>query len=183
MPPVLIRLLLLSIPASLALAYLHASPVWVFVVSILAIIPLSDYIRIGTEEVSHCTGSAIGGLLNVTFGNAPELILAIFILRAGQPDVVKAQITGAFIGNGLLGLGLAIVAGSIGREKQEFKKERASMLSAMLILCVIALLLPALFDRTIRQTAPLADVAAKDHQLSLGVAGVLIGRCLERLGL
>lgn len=169
-----VRLLLLFIPLSLALAYFHAPPTWIFAAGIIAIIPLSDYIRIGTEEISHKVGSAIGGLLNVTFGNAPELILAIFILRAGEPDVVKAQITGAFIGNGLLGLGLAIVAGSIRREKQTFKKERASMLSAMLILCVIALLLPALFDFTVRHSSRAAEVVSRDHQLSLGVAAVLI---------
>ncbi len=169
-----IRLLLLFIPLSVALAYYHQSPTWIFAAAIIAIVPLSEYIRLGTEEVSHKVGSAIGGLLNVTFGNAPELILAIFILRAGEAEVVKAQITGAFIGNGLLGLGLAIVAGSIHREKQTFKKERASMLSAMLILCVIALLLPALFDFTVRHSPQAAQVLGKDHQLSLGVAGVLI---------
>ena len=169
-----IRLLLLLIPLSLALAYRHAPPSWVFAAGIIAIIPLSEYIRLGTEEVSHKVGSAIGGLLNVTFGNAPELILGIFILRAGHPEVVKAQITGAFIGNGLLGLGLAIVAGSIHREKQVFKKERASMLSAMLILCVIALLLPALFDYTVRHSPQAAQIADRDHQVSLGVAAVLI---------
>lgn len=174
MPPVFIRLLLLFIPASLALAYYHLAPVWIFLTGIIAIVPLSDFIRLGTEEISHHAGSTIGGLLNVTFGNAPELILAIFILRAGEAEVVKAQITGAFIGNGLLGLGLAIVAGSLGREKQEFKKERASMLSAMLILCVIALLLPALFDLTLRHSGRVTGLAAKDHQLSLGVAAVLI---------
>lgn len=172
--PVFIRLLLLFIPLSLALAYCHQPPTWVFAAAIIAIVPLSEYIRLGTEEVSHKVGSAIGGLLNVTFGNAPELILGIFILRAGQPEVVKAQITGAFIGNGLLGLGLAIVAGSIYREKQIFKKERASMLSAMLILCVIALLLPALFDYAVRHSPQAAQVVGKDHQLSLGVAAVLI---------
>ena len=163
-----IRLLLLLIPLSVALAYYHAPSTWVFAAGIAAIVPLSEFIRLGTEEISHKVGSALGGLLNVTFGNAPELILAIFILRAGEPEVVKAQITGAFIGNGLLGLGLAIVAGCLHREKQTFKKERASMLSAMLILCVIALLLPALFDYTVGHSQ------RKDHELSLGVAAVLI---------
>ena len=156
-------LLLLLIPLSLALAtWLHAPA------------PLgvrgrrsspSSRCRItsarATEQVARTVGgSAIGGLLNVTFGNAAELILAIFILRAGSTEVVKAQITGSFIGNGLLGLGLAIVAGSIGREKQVFKKERASLLSSMLILCVIALLLPALFDYTVRHSLPAPRSAA-----------------------
>ena len=156
------------------LAYFHASPTWVFVAGIGSLIPLSEYIRLGTEEISRRVGSAIGGLLNVTFGNAPELILAIFLLRAGEMDVVKAQITGSFIGNGLLGLGLSIVAGSIGREKQCFKKERASMLSAMLILCVIALLLPAAFDYAVRHSSRAAEVEVRDSHLSLAVAGVLI---------
>ena len=169
-----IRLLSLFVPVSLALAYFHAPPTWVFAAGIIAIVPLSDFVRLGTEEVSHKVGSAIGGLLNVTFGNAPELILAIFILRAGEPEVVRAQITGAFIGNGLLGLGLAIVAGSIHREKQTFKKERASMLSAMLILCVIALLLPALFDFTVRHSPQAAQIVERNHQLSVGVAAILI---------
>lgn len=169
-----IRFLLLLIPASFALAYYHASPTWLFLVGIGALIPLSEYLRLGTEEISRKTGGAIGGLLNVTFGNAPEMILAIFLLRTGAVEVVKAQITGAFIGNGLLGLGLAIVAGSIGREKQTFKKERASMLSAMLILCVIALLLPALFDLTLRHSPLAAEIDKRDQNLSLGVAGVLI---------
>ena len=169
-----IRLLLLLIPLTFGLAYLHASPTWVFAAGIGSLIPLSEYIRLGTEEISHKTGSAIGGLLNVTFGNAPELILAAFLLRAGAVEVVKAQITGAFIGNGLLGLGLSIVAGSIGREKQCFKKERASMLSAMLILCVIALLLPAAFDFAVRHSPLAAEVDQRDSHLSLAVASVLI---------
>ena len=172
--PVFIRLLLLLIPICLGLAHFHFPPVWVFLAGIGAIIPLSEYIRLGTEEASHKLGSTIGGLLNVTFGNAPELIIAIFILRAGAVDVVKGQITGAFIGNGLLGLGLAVLAGSWGRDKQTFKKESASMLAGMLVLCVIALLLPAMFDHTVRQGAHAAEFRGRDDRLSLAVSGVLI---------
>lgn len=172
--PVFIRLLLLLIPISIGLAYFHAAPIWVFVAGIGAIIPLSEYIRLGTEEASHKLGSTVGGLLNVTFGNAPELIIAIFILRLGAVEVVKAQITGAFIGNGLLGLGLAILIGSFGRTKQSFKKEGAGMLSAMLILCVIALLLPAMFNLTVQQSSHAAEFRHRDDQLSLAVSGVLI---------
>ncbi len=170
-----LRLLLLLIPASVALRYgLHASPGWVFACAIGAILPLSEYIRKATEQVANVAGGAVGGLLNVTFGNAAELIIAIFVLRAGAVDVVKAQITGSIIGNSLLGLGVAIVAGSIGREKQTFKKERASLLSSMLILCVVALILPAFFDYTERQSLGPAVAAVRDEHLSLCVAGVLI---------
>ncbi len=177
------RVLLLLIPLSLALAYgLHAPAAWVFLTAVAAIIPLSEYIRQATEQVAHVSGDAIGGLLNVSFGNAPELIIAIFLLRAGAMEVVKAQIIGAIIGNSLLGLGLAIVAGSFGREKQEFRKESASMLSSMLILCVVALLLPALFDLAARQLAPAVDIPARDLQFSLAVAGVLIVLYAANLG-
>ena len=170
-----LRLLLLLIPASLVLRYgVHASPGWVFVVAIGAILPLSEYIRKATEQVANVAGGAIGGLLNITFGNAAELIIAVFVLRSGAVDVVKAQITGSIIGNSLLGLGLAIVVGSIGREKQTFKKERAGLLSSMLILCTVALILPAFFDYTERQSLAPEIAAVRDEHLSLCVAGVLI---------
>lgn len=179
--PVFIRLLLLLIPVSIALAWFQAAPLWIFVTAIGAIIPLSDYLRLGTEEASHHLGGAVGGLLNVTFGNAPELILAAFILRSGAVEVVRAQITGAFIGNGLLGLGLAIVVGSLGREKQTFKKESASMLSAMLMLCVVALLLPAMFDYAVRHGRHASEAQIRDDRLSLVVSGVLIAMYVGNL--
>ena len=170
-----LRILLLLIPGSLLLRYWwHAPAGWVFAAAVVAIIPLSEYIRKATEQVAHVAGGAIGGLLNVTFGNAAELIIAVFVLRSGAVDVVKAQITGSIIGNSLLGLGLAIVAGSIGREKQTFKKERAALLSSMLILCVVALILPAFFDYTERQSLGPEIAAVRDEHLSLCVAGVLI---------
>ena len=78
--------LLLLIPASLALEYLlHAQPIWVFALSLLAIIPLAEYIRRATEQLSRVSGSAVGGLLNITFGNVAELIIALFVLHAPAP--------------------------------------------------------------------------------------------------
>ncbi|MBV9127710.1 MAG: calcium/proton exchanger [Verrucomicrobia bacterium] len=154
---------------------LHAAPSWVFLTAALAIIPLAEWVRRATEAVAEQLGPAIGGLLNVSFGNAPELILALFVLRAGEGEVVKAQITGSIIGNSLLGLGLAIVVGSWGREKQTFRRERASLLGSLLMLSVVALLLPAIFDYTERGlSADRSTTAALDERLSLGVAVVLI---------
>lgn len=168
-------ILLLLVPLSAVLAYLvHAPPLWTFAVSTLAIVPLAEWIRRATEQMARRVGPAAGGLLNVSFGNAAELILALFVLRAGHPDVVKAQITGSIIGNGLLGLGLAILVGSIGREKQTFKRENAGRLSSLLILSVIALLTPALFDYTERGIFNARDAGVLDERLSLGVSGVLI---------
>lgn len=170
-----INLLLLFVPISLVLGYvLEVSSIWVFVTAIVAIVPLAEWIRRGTEQMAEIAGPAIGGLLNVTFGNVSELILALFVLIAGHPQVVKAQITGAIIGNGLLGLGLAIVAGSIGRRRQRFNREHAGLLSSLLILAVIALMVPALFNYTERGIFASPAVNSLDEALSLGVAVVLI---------
>ncbi|MBA3963718.1 MAG: calcium/proton exchanger [Chthoniobacterales bacterium] len=167
--------LLLLVPLSLALHYFfHAGPLATFICAVLAIVPLAEWIRRATEQLAHRAGSAIGGLLNVTFGNTPELVLALFVLRAGETTVVKGQITGSIIGNSLLGLGLAIVVGSWGRARQCFKRERGGMISSMLILVMIALLVPALFDYTERGLLSAPEVAKLDERLSLGVAVVLI---------
>lgn len=171
----LINLLLLLVPISIVLERLvHAPAPWVFAAAVVAIVPLAEWIRRATEQLAHRAGSAIGGLLNVTFGNMAELILAMFVLAAGEPNVVKGQITGSIIGNSLLGLGLAAVAGGIGREKQVFKRERAGLLSSLLNLSVIALMLPALFDYTERGLVAPAYVGTLEARLSLGVAIVLI---------
>lgn len=166
--------LLLLVPFSLALAYFHAPPLWVFVTAAAAIIPLAEWIRRATEQMALRAGPAIGGLLNVTFGNVAELILALFVLYSGKPDVVKATITGSIIGNSLLGLGIAILAGSWGREKQTFKRERAGLLASLLILSVIGLLIPALFDYTEQGLFPSLNRGPSDERLSLGVSAVLI---------
>jgi Ca2+:H+ antiporter len=166
--------LLILVPLSMALAAMHIAPFWLFIAGAVAIVPLAEWIRRATEQVAERAGPAIGGLLNVTFGNAAELLLALFVLRAGHTDIVKATITGSIIGNNLLGLGLAIVAGSWGRERQTFKRERMGLLGSLLILSVIALLLPALFDLTERGLAPVAKARRLDESLSIGVSVVLI---------
>src|SRR5579884_2556664 len=131
----LFNLLLLLVPAALVLHYLvHASPLAIFLTGALAIVPLAEWVRRATEQLAKMAGPAIGGLLNVTFGNAPEFILALFVLSTGSTAVVKGQITGAIIGNGLLGLGLAVVVGTWGREHLAFHRERAGELSTLLIL-------------------------------------------------
>src|SRR5690242_6936396 len=159
----------------MVLGYIQSVPrAVVFTTAIFAIVPLAEWVRRSTEHVAARAGSTIGGLLNVSFGNAPELILALFVLKAGHPEVVKAQITGSLIGNSLLGLGLAIVAGSFGRERQHFNRERAGLLSSLLIIVTIAILLPALFDYTERGVSHGANPSALDEQLSLGVAVVLL---------
>jgi Ca2+:H+ antiporter len=146
----------------------------VFSTAALAIVPLAEWLRRATEQLAARVGSAIGGLLNVTFGNMAELILAIAVLSSGKTDVVKATITGSIIGNGLLGLGIAILVGSWRRPKQTFQRERAGLLGSMLVLSVIALLLPALFDLTERRVFATVQPQVPDERFSLGAAVVLI---------
>lgn len=169
------RWLLLAVPISLALEYLlHAPPLVVFGSGIVAIFPLAEWIRRATEQMARTLGSAIGGLLNVTFGNLAEMLLAAFVLLDGHTDVVKGQITGSIVGNGLLGLGLAILAGSWGRERQTFNRASAGRLSSLLILSVIALLLPAFFHLAESGLVSASEAGIRDERLSLGVSVVLI---------
>lgn len=168
-------LLLLTIPIAPVLHYLIGGmPLLEFATGAAAIAVLADWVRRGTEHVSSHVGAAIGGLLSISLGSLAELILALFVLWDGKINVVRAQITGSMIGTSLLGLGIAIVAGTIGRESLTFKRERASLISSLLLLAVIALLLPAVFDFTLRSTGHADRAAASDEALSLGVAAVLL---------
>ncbi|SMB88950.1 calcium/proton exchanger [Deinococcus hopiensis] len=175
----IMNLLLIFLPISLLLEYVFkAPPLWVFFTATVAIIPLADWLRKATEQIAARAGPTIGGLLNVTFGNLAELIIAIFVLLQGNTTVVKAQITGSILGNALLGLGLAILIGSFGRTTQKFSRQNAGQLNSMLFLLVIALLIPALFDYTERLPGFTAggEVLRQnlDEHLSLGVAIVLL---------
>jgi len=172
----MIRLgLLLLVPVGPLLHYAFGfPPLWVFVAGILGVGVLADWIRAATEQLAQHTGPAVGGLLTISLGSLAELILALFVLAQGEAEVVHAQITGSIIGTSLLGLGLAIVVGSFGRDRQTFKRERAGLLSSLLILAVIALLLPAVFDLVARRGADAGRVAVSDEQLSLAVSGVLL---------
>jgi Ca2+:H+ antiporter len=139
-------LLLLMLPISMVLGYLiHAPAVWVFLTACVGVLPLAGYMGEATEHLAHRTSPTIGGLLNATFGNAAELIIAIVALRAGLVDLVKASITGSILGNLLLILGLAIVAGGLNRSELRFNRTSAGMSSGMLALAVVALVFPALF--------------------------------------
>ncbi len=168
-------LLLLLVPlAPIAHYFLAASPLWVFVAGIAAIAVLAEWIRFSTEQLALHMGSAIGSLLTVSLGSLAELLLALFVLTRGQADVVHAQITGSIMGTSLLGLGLAIVIGGLRHERQRFRRERAGLLSSLLILVVLALLLPALFDLTVGSTMQPSDMVLRDEDLSLTVSAVLL---------
>ena len=137
--------LLIFIPATLAGKYLHFSPLVLFFLSALAIVPLAKLLGDGTEALATHTTPALGGILNATFGNATELIISLFALRAGLSELVKASITGSIIGNLLLVLGGAIFAGGLKYKIQTFNKTMARASAATLLLAVIALIIPAIF--------------------------------------
>jgi len=140
--------LLILVPITIAAHFFHISPLFMFFLSALAIIPLAKFIGEATEVLSVYTGPALGGLLNATFGNAAELIIGIFALRAGLIEVVKASITGSIIGNLLLVLGMAMLFGGTRHKKQEFNKTAAMASASMLLLAVAALIIPAIFSLT-----------------------------------
>jgi Ca2+:H+ antiporter len=166
---------LLFIPLSLVLRFfVKAQLGWVFFTSIVAIAVLADWLRRATEELAERAGSTIGGLLNVSFGNTAELVLALFILRQAQIRVVQAQITGSIIGTTLLFLGISALVGGVGRLRQTFNQANAGLLSTLLFLVVVAILLPAVFDLTQRAVAPRANISFIDEHLSLGVSIVLL---------
>jgi Ca2+:H+ antiporter len=145
-------LLALFIPAAIILELLHVlhvaevSPVVIFVTSAMGVIPTAALMGKATEEIAAKSGPGIGGLLNVTFGNAPELIIAFFALIAGLQEVVKASLVGSVIGNILLVLGASMLVGGINRERQRFNQTAAAALSAMLLLALVALIMPTVFE-------------------------------------
>jgi len=163
-----VRWLLVAAPVSWALAWLGAPPVAVFLASGIAVVPLAAEMGHATEALAARAGPAAGGLLNATFGNAAELIVAIAGLRAGLLELVKASLVGSILGNLLLILGLVFVAGGLRRPILTFNRTAAGMNGAMLLLAVVGLVIPALF--VVAHPAAAPEVAV---HLSEGVALVL----------
>lgn len=167
------NLLLLFFPVTLALEWLHAGDVWIFITAALTIIPLAGMIGHATEALSLHAGPGVGGLLNATFGNGAELLIAGFAVAAGLPDVVKASLSGSIIGNILLVYGAAAFVGGLGRRNQTFSATGASAKTLMLLIAVAALVMPAVFDLTVlgslNETSPQLD------NLSLVTSIILLG--------
>ena len=151
----------------------------VFGASALGIIPTAALMGRATEELAARSGPGIGGLLNVTFGNAPELIIALFALEQGLQEVVKASIVGSIIGNILLVLGAAMFFGGLRRDKQIFSRTSASIQTTMLLLAGAALVMPAIFELVEGKGLPAPGAETVNYgstveHLSLAVAIVLI---------
>jgi Ca2+:H+ antiporter len=168
-PENLLNSLLVFVPIAVILEFMHANPIAIFAASGLAIIPLAGWMGRATEHLSERLGAGLGGLLNATFGNAAELIIALMALRKGLFDVVKASLTGSIIGNVLLVLGLSVLMGGLKYPKQVFNKTAAMLGSTMMGLSAIALLMPAVFHIIVQGKSNV-----REQDLSLEIAVVLI---------
>lgn len=145
----ILKYLLIFIPISIIGEFMHLPPTVMFVLAALSIIPLAGLMGEATEEISFYTGPKIGGFLNATFGNATELIISFFAIKAGLFDVVKASIAGSVIGNILLVLGASMLFGGLKHKNQTFNKKVIEVSSSMLLFAVIGLCIPAIFTHTI----------------------------------
>lgn len=137
--------LLVFVPVCVVLGVMHASPTLVFAAACVAILPLAGLMGEATEHLTAHTGPTLGGLLNASFGNAAELIIAFMALRAGETEIVKASITGSILGNLLAVLGLAMLAGGWTRSELRFNRLASESWSGMLTLAVVALVIPAIY--------------------------------------
>jgi Ca2+:H+ antiporter len=174
------------IPFALALQLANAAPSLIFAASAIGVVPTAALMSEATEQLAARAGPGIGGLVNVTFGNAPELIIAIFALADGLQEVVKATIVGSVVGNALLVLGAAMLAGGWKRTRQTFDRTAAQAQSGMLLVTVVALVLPAVLQLSRHGSLP--SVGGVRHvfgpdldHVSLTVALVLITTYLAGL--
>ncbi len=145
----ILYLLIIFTPIAVALEFVHADHIIIFVIAAIALIPLAKLIGDSTEHLSIHYGSSLGSLLNVTFGNAAEIIIAIVAINAGLLDLVKASISGAILGNILLIFGLSILAGGFKYKEQFFNRENVGLQASMLFLAIIGLAVPTVLANTV----------------------------------
>jgi Ca2+:H+ antiporter len=156
-----------GIPAAWIVRSRGGSDALVFAASALALVPLALWIKAGTEHLAARLGAALGGLLNATFGNAAELIITLFALKEGLPDLVKASLVGSILSNTLFGLGASAVAGGLRHGTQRFALGPVRRASTMMILAVSALALPAAFAQAEKS-------AFLQEEVSIGIAILLL---------
>jgi Ca2+:H+ antiporter len=173
-------LLVPFIPIAIVLELAHAEAAVIFGAAAAGVVPTAALMGRATEELAHRSGPGIGGFLNVTFGNAPELIIAFFALNAGLQEVVKASIIGSILGNILLVMGAAMLAGGLRRPFQTFNPTAAAVQSSMLLLAAVALVMPTLFQLVAGGGLPQVgeervNFGTDLERMSLIVAFILLG--------
>lgn len=167
------HLLLAFIPVTVVLDHLDgiSAPV-VFFSAALAIVPIARLIVLGTEQIAHRTGDAIGGLLNATFGNAPELIIALVALKAGLYDMVRASLIGAVLANLLLAQGLAFLIGGLRFHNQAYNPNATRIYGSMMLIAVISMMVPSSFSRLFSPVGTLPAEQALNLSLALALLAV-----------
>jgi Ca2+:H+ antiporter len=170
--------LLVFVPLAALAKLLRWEALATFALAALAIVPLAGLMGEATEQLAARLGAGVGGLLNATFGNAAELILALVALGRGLHEIVKASLTGSILGNALLVLGMAILSGGFGRDRQTFDRAAAAVGSTLLALAAIGLLVPAAFHLAAEGALARGAVspgreAALEHELSFAISLVL----------
>jgi Ca2+:H+ antiporter len=162
--------LLVFIPIALGVEHLHSPAPVVFFCAALAIVPIAALIVRSTGQLANYTGDAVGGLLNATFGNAPELIIALVALHAGQLEMVRASIIGAILANLLLALGVAFLLGGLKYHDQTYNRVAARTYATMMLLAAMSLAIPSAFSRVL---AP-DETVRQEAMLNVGVAAALL---------
>ena len=162
--------LLAFVPVSIALERAHAPAPVLFFSAAVAILPIARLIVLSTEQIATRTGDAVGGLLNATFGNAPELIIGLVALRAGYFDMVRASIIGAILANLLLATGVAFLLGGLRYHTQDYNAAAARLYSSMMLISAVCLGVPSAFNRFF---SPEGTIHA-EKLVNLGTAFVLL---------
>ncbi|MGZ4107389.1 MAG: calcium/proton exchanger [Tumebacillaceae bacterium] len=181
MQRIMMWLLVVMLPLSVLAKILHWGEVTIFVIACLAIIPLAGVMGRATESISIHSGPKIGGLMNATFGNAVELIIAFFALQQGLVEVVRASLTGSIIGNLLLVAGLSFMVGGFRYPSQKFNRMVAGTNSAMMLLgVVVALIIPAIFTLTNPKINMGMSIGVASVSLILYVLGLLFSLYTHR---
>lgn len=170
----ILYILLIFAPISFFLDQIGSNALLLFIISIISLIPLAKLIGDSTEHLASYYGSTVGSLLNVTFGNAAEIIIGIIAINAGLIDLVKASIIGAILGNIMLIFGFSIIAGGIRHKEQSFNRENAGLQSSMIFLSIIGLAIPTLLAITVFQPGSV-NGELKIQLLSDSLAVILIG--------
>lgn len=165
-----IHWLYLFIPITLVMEYLHASAPVIFLCAALSIIPLAKLIGHSTEQIATYTGDSLGALLNVTFGNAPELIITIVALNAGLHDIVLASLAGAILANLLLATGLSFLFGGFKYHNQEYNASGLRINISMMMIATISLMIPSAFHQFTERFEANIDL----NSINLLLAGLLL---------
>ena len=165
-----LKFLLVFVPISMVLNFMHGNQSMIFITACLAIIPLAGLMGEATESLAAVSGPRIGGFLSATFGNATELIIAIFAIRSGHSEIAKASIAGAIIGNILLVLGASMLLGGLKFKVQKFNKKASGNSATLLLFAIIGLAIPAIFLHSVKYE----ELTINYEVVSIAIAAVMI---------